>query len=246
MTFTIKIPPDFVLSSSVRSYGFFRLAPTVWDDEKGLLQRPLRYGNGLGGVAPVFVSQTSGVLQVEVGKELKDDHHLKQLNDQIVRMLRQVDFDLTSWYQLCPEASEKGFGRLFRSPTLFEDMVKTICCCNIGWKQTMSICKKLCDEYGTDGAFPLPEDIAGEEEEALKSKAGVGYRADRLIRLAKKFVDGSIRSDWMEDKETGKEELYDHIIGLHGFGPFASANCLQLLGHFESFPFDSETRRIFK
>jgi hypothetical protein len=51
------------------------------------------------------------------------------------RMLRLSETEeskISRFHELHPEAKAKGFGRIFRSLTLFEDMVKGILLCNCG------------------------------------------------------------------------------------------------------------------
>lgn len=43
--------------------------------------------------------------------------------------------------------------------------------------------------------------MEGVEAEDLKVTAKVGYRADRILRLAKSFRDGSVDPDWLEAPE---------------------------------------------
>ncbi|KAI3987382.1 hypothetical protein MKX01_016791 [Papaver californicum] len=39
----------------------------------------------------------------------------------------------------------RGFGRVFRSPSLFEDMVKCILLCNCQWPRTLAMARALCE-----------------------------------------------------------------------------------------------------
>ena len=58
------------------------------------------------------------------------------LKAQVTRMLRLSEVEsasLAEFHGLHPQAKEEGFGRLFRSPTLFEDMVKSLLLCNCGY-----------------------------------------------------------------------------------------------------------------
>lgn len=45
------------------------------------------------------------------------------------------------------------------------------------------------------------KDLEGVQEEDLKEKAKVGYRADRILRLAKSFRDEEIDPVWLEARE---------------------------------------------
>lgn len=51
---------------------------------------------------------------------------------QVLRMLRISSEDeakLREFHKLHPAAKEMGFGRIFRSPDLFEDIVKSVLLC---------------------------------------------------------------------------------------------------------------------
>lgn len=45
------------------------------------------------------------------------------------------------------------------------------------------------------------QDLEGVQADDLKVKAKVGYRADRILRLAKSFRDGSVDPAWLEAPE---------------------------------------------
>lgn len=49
------------------------------------------------------------------------------MQEQVYRMLRisvRDERNLCEFQKVHPEAKKKGFGRIFRSPTLFEDAIK--------------------------------------------------------------------------------------------------------------------------
>ena len=111
----------------------------------------------------------------------------------IVRILR-LDQDLQGWFDIHPTAAERGFGRTYRSPTLFEDMVKTITNCNIHFSRTIVMNELLCKHFGRGGiAFPSPQQLCGVSEKEMKDLAKVGYRANRIILLARQFANGEVR-----------------------------------------------------
>lgn len=118
-SFTIATPKDFRLSESICSYGYFVLAPNNWEVSSQTFSRPFRNGNGL--VYHLVISQIKDAVMIESDKPVASDARA-DLTAQIHRMLH-LDLDLTSFHNTHPEAARRGFGRLFRSPTLFEDMV---------------------------------------------------------------------------------------------------------------------------
>eukprot|EP00951_Prasinocladus_malaysianus_P002986 scaffold21361_cov52-Prasinocladus_malaysianus.AAC.1 len=110
-----------------------------------------------------------------------------------VRRMLRLDQDLEAWFSCHALAKQRGFGRTYRSPTVFEDMVKTITNCNVRFKRTIDMNRLLCKEFGADKlAFPHPSDLANVDIDDLRKRAQVGYRADRIIRLAKAFVEGKV------------------------------------------------------
>lgn len=50
-------------------------------------------------------------------------------------------------------------------------------------------------------AVVCPQDLENVQEEDLKEKAKVGYRAGRILRLAESFRDGSVDPAWLEAPE---------------------------------------------
>lgn len=48
----------------------------------------------------------------------------------MVRLSVEENKRVKQFQEICGEAKEKEFGRVFRSPTLFEDMVKCVLLCN--------------------------------------------------------------------------------------------------------------------
>ncbi|MEM6488443.1 MAG: hypothetical protein AAF677_09295 [Pseudomonadota bacterium] len=73
----------------------------------------------------------------------------------------------------------------------------------------------------------------------------MGYRAARIVGLARRFESGEVDPAWFESHDRSVEELGEAIRALDGFGPYATANVLQLLGHYERLPIDTETVRLF-
>src|SRR5205807_2641005 len=92
-----------------------------------------------------------------------------------VRHMFRLDEDLSLFYVLAREDPELqwaalGAGRMIRSPTVFEDVVKTICTTNTAWSGTRKMTAALVDNLGVAApggahAFPTPEAMAGMGED---------------------------------------------------------------------------------
>ncbi|CAM9977428.1 unnamed protein product [Ectocarpus sp. 12 AP-2014] len=268
----VGVPQGFSFTQAACSYGYFVVPPNLWQPcesgpglgDSGTFSRPLRFGEHLVNTARCTISlvpacgkvsnpkQGSGgdqqamALRVDVvSAEALTESDQEDIRAQVVRMF-QTTIDLAPWFRLHPEAKQRGYGRLFRSPTVFEDMVKSITGCNMKFGGTIRMNKLLCEEFGRSGAFPTPEDLENVQEEDLKEKAKVGYRAGRILKLAENFRDGSVDPAWLEAPERTREEVLTFVKSLYGFGDYAAGNVAMLLGFYEDIPMDSETVRHFK
>ncbi|KAJ4938735.1 hypothetical protein NE237_000010 [Protea cynaroides] len=125
----------FDLEKAVCSHGLFMMAPNQWDPSTKTLQRPLRLSDGISSLL-VRISHppNSSSLHVLVfGADSLCPDDRQAVLAQVERMLRLSDKENSNVreFHKIHEAAKKGaFGRIFRSPTLFEDMVKCILLCN--------------------------------------------------------------------------------------------------------------------
>ena len=240
---TLPVPRGFDLQAAVCSYGFFILAPNFWNTEARTFTRPLNGRRGR--VISVTISQpktSRHILKIACDKRL-DTQERASIKTQVRRMLR-VDEDLTAWFKSHPIARKKKFGRLFCSPTLFEDIVKTITGCNVTWTNTVRMNRFLCDNIGK-GAFPTPAQLSAVTPARLKAECKVGYRAERIIRLARDVESGELDLAWFEQPSLSADETYKALLKIYGLGPFAAANICQLLGYYDRIAIDTETYRHF-
>jgi 3-methyladenine DNA glycosylase/8-oxoguanine DNA glycosylase len=130
-----------------------------------------------------------------------------------------------------------------RSPTFFEDVIKTVTSCNVTWPSTVTMNRRLCEVVGRGGAFPTPKRIARTRPATLRARCRVGYRDARIIELARMFASREIEPEWFEDPATPDDALWDRLLDLPGIGPYAAANIMQLLGRYHRLPLDSESLR---
>lgn len=244
---SIAVPADFWLPTAFCSYGYFLLAPNAWQPESLALERVFNAAEyGLPPEQAVArIDQPAGQggsLRVVCDRSISRQfaHALRRA---ATRMLR-IDKDLRQWRRLHPAAARRGFGRMSRSPTLFEDMVKTITNCNVGWPSTVRMNRLLVERVG-GGAFPTTDQVAAMTPSRLQKRCGVGYRAKRIVGLARRFRSGELEPAWFESPERSPEELREALLSLDGFGPYATANVMQLLGHEDELPIDTESYRLY-
>jgi 3-methyladenine DNA glycosylase/8-oxoguanine DNA glycosylase len=225
----------------VCSYGYFILAPNRWDGAARALHRPLR--GACDRLIDVTITQAGAGLRVAADRPLSEADK-GPLRAQVARMLR-LDEDFALWHRLHPQARRRKFDRLFRSPTLFEDIVKTITGCNVTWPNTMRMNALLCAQAG-GGGFPTPAELAALTPPWLAEHCKVGYRAERIIRLARDVTTGKLDLARLQDPARPSAEVYQSLLAIHGIGPYAAGNIMQILGRYDRLAIDTETYRHFR
>ncbi len=182
----------------------------------------------------------------------------------LVRSLRRMlclDDDLSGFYTRAAADPAlawvcAGAGRMLRGPSVFEDVVKTVCTTNCAWSATERMTGTLVRSLGepapgapagvADGrAFPTPAAMAAAPESLYREVARAGYRGPRLRALAASVASGEVDLEALY--ETAPEDLPDdeverRLLALPGVGPYAAAHVMLLLGRHSRLVFDSWTR----
>ena len=134
---------------------------------------------------------------------------------------------------------------MLRSPSLFEDVVKTILTTNTLWSATIRMNQKLINQYGPslDGdsekrAFPNPDEIAASRPEVLREAVRVGYRAPSIHELAVRVASGELDIESLKTSDLPTLELRKELLKIKGVGPYAAANLLLILGRGDFIPVD--------
>jgi 3-methyladenine DNA glycosylase/8-oxoguanine DNA glycosylase len=173
----------------------------------------------------------------------------------VARMLN-LDENLAPLYEVAakdPKLSwmTAGAGRMFRSPTVFEDVAKTICTTNTTWSATVRMVTALVDHLGepsvgTHGrAFPTPAAMASASEAFYKDVVKAGYRGVYLRTVAADVAAGSVDLESLRDtpaEELPDKEVLARLLALPGVGPYAAAHVMMLLGRHSLLILDSWTR----
>ena len=138
-----------------------------------------------------------------------------------------------------------GAGRLIASPTVFEDVIKTICTTNTTWAGTRRMIAALVERGG--GAFPDAALLAKTPEHWFADVARMGYRGPYVRAIARDVHAGKLDLEGLlpstESEEEAKEEAVEEALReLPGVGPYAAAHIMQLLGFHHQLVLDSATR----
>ncbi|MEO1585105.1 MAG: hypothetical protein AAFR96_11125 [Planctomycetota bacterium] len=245
---TIRPPADYNLARDVCSYGYFLLAPNHWSVGDQSLSRTLSLPDG---PARCVITQPGndsggggGALAARFDRTLERSEQV-EARRQVGRMLR-LDEDETqtrAFHRVDKRWKRSGQARLFRSPTLFEDVIKTVTSCNVAWPNTINMNANLCRHVGVGGAFPTARKLSRTRPGTLRGRCRVGYRDQRIIDLAKLFASGAVDGDWLESPETPDDDVFASLLSLPGIGPYAAGNIMQLLGRYSRLAIDTETIR---
>ena len=169
-----------------------------------------------------------------------------------VRHMLRLDADLSAFYEAARADADlawaaAGAGRMLRSPTVFEDVVKTICTTNCAWSATVRMVGALVSELGVEApggrrTFPTPEAMAEAPETFYKDVVRAGYRGPYLRSLAAAVAHGSLALEALNDPELSDDEVAARLLALPGCGPYATAHMMMLLGRYSRLILDSWTR----
>jgi 3-methyladenine DNA glycosylase/8-oxoguanine DNA glycosylase len=261
--FYISVPADFNFLRTVYSHGWSSLKPFSVDKENQSLDRLLELNNNKLVYARIS-SSNSGKLRVAYQtKQTLNESEKKELIRQIKNCLRMGE-NFEEFYTIVKKDKEFSWvydlkaGRLLRSPTVFEDIVKLICTTNCSWSLTEVIVNNLTTKLGKkflikDGvgtikklfSFPTPGAIAGVDEKYLRSEIRAGYRAPYLLELAKRADSTELNLESWKNDQLSTDELFRMVTSIKGIGPYAAGNMLKLLGYYDHLAIDSWCRTKF-
>jgi len=169
-----------------------------------------------------------------------------------VRHMLRLDADLSAFYAIARDDGDltwaaTGAGRMMRSPTVFEDVVKTICTTNCAWSATVRMTTALVEHLGAEApdgrrAFPAPDAMAGAGEDFYRDVVRAGYRGPYLRSLALSVAEGVLDLEALNDPELPDDEVAERLLALPGCGPYATAHMMMLLGRYSRLILDSWTR----
>jgi N-glycosylase/DNA lyase len=238
------------LPRTLASHGVASLPPSVIDEEAWTLEVTLPIPRGARTVrvrAGEPESATVELLGPAVGARARE-----ALLEQLRHMFR-LDEDLSPFYAVArvdPDLAwaAAGAGRMLRSPTVFEDVVKTICTTNCAWGGTIRMVTALVENLGvaapTGGrTFPRPAAMAEAGDDFYRDVARAGYRGAYLRTLADDAASGAIDLEELTDPELPVAEVEERLLALPGVGPYAAAHVmLTSLGRYSRLVLDSWTR----
>ena len=174
----------------------------------------------------------------------------------------RLDQDLSPFYLRASNDPDlawaaRGAGRMLRSPTVFEDVVKTVCTTNCAWSATIRMVDALVTHLGDpaiggegplSNAFPTPSAMAEAPESFYRDVVRSGYRGAYLIALARSVASGELDLEAYATATPAMvpdSELEVTLLALPGVGPYAAAHIMMMLGRHSRLVLDSWTRPTY-
>lgn len=259
----MRAPEPFDLVLTVRSHGWYDLPPWSWDEERRVLGRPLALARGRVVNAEVaeadrglaFRAFARGRLSAAEAREaraqletcLSLDDDLEPFRKRAAALEaeraagRARDLPDLRW------ALARGAGRLLRSPTVFEDAVKTLCTTNCSWALTRAMVTRLCELLGEPAplggrTFPSAAAMARVPERFYRVEIRAGYRAPFFSAIARDVASGAVDLEGLRRSPEPTDEIARRLLALKGFGPYAAEHLLRLLGRNGHLALDSWNR----
>jgi 3-methyladenine DNA glycosylase/8-oxoguanine DNA glycosylase len=252
MEISVNTPRNFSFKRTVISHGWCELLPFQIDREKWVLTRTLDLKESK--PVTLTITATRRALFINPSRRLSQADIKKVIRD--VRHMLRLDDDIGAFYQLLAADDDfnwipsQGAGRLLRSPTVFEDLVKMICTTNCSWALTEKMVTGLVETLGrvsNNGhrTFPSPEAMALMPVKFYVNEVRAGYRAEYLKELADRVASGALEVEAWLASPLATADLIKEMRGVKGVGPYAAENLLKLLGRYDGLALDSWTRAKF-
>lgn len=252
MEITFATPREFSFRRTIISHGWCQLLPFKIDDEKWQLTRTLDLQDA--GPVTITISAIKRALVIRTSRRLNQAATKRVVSD--VRHMLRLDDNIAEFYRIIAEDNDfnwiptQGAGRLLRSPTVFEDLVKMICTTNCSWALTQKMVTGLVENLGRqstngDRTFPTPEAMALMPLKFYVNEVRAGYRSEYLKLLADRVASGELDVEAWLTSPLPTLELMKEMRGVKGVGPYAAENLLKLLGRYDGLALDSWTRAKF-
>ncbi len=250
------IPPDgFHYWPTVTSHGWRVLHPFSSSAAERALATIVRLQNGE--VVRLEIRPSGHALTITVAglASAPTDAQTAEIGAIFKRVLG-FDQEIQAFYALTRSIpgydwiEPAGAGRMLVSPTVWEDLAKTLLTTNTTWAMTRLMVARLAalgEPYSGGGnAFPSPERVAALGVDALNIHVRAGYRGAFLHALALDIAEGRFDPQALLDPHHADADIYARLKRIKGFGDYAAGAMSRLLGRFEALGLDSVCRTMFR
>jgi 3-methyladenine DNA glycosylase/8-oxoguanine DNA glycosylase len=248
MELYLPAQPPFSFPAVVRSHGWVQMQPFRSNGDYTWLGTTIQLDTGR--VVDLGLSQAGNGVRVLVDQELEETE--KRQAAEMVTWMLNLDRDFSEFYRHAQRepklahVQDNAMGRVLRSPSLFEDVIKTILTTNTAWGGTLRMNRSLVEQFGQplpeDGSrrtFPSPQAVAGSDVDTLRNVTKLGYRAPYVLELARRVSDGVLDLESYRSSQLATSDLRKELLAIKGIGGYAAANLLMILGRSDFIPIDS-------
>ncbi|MGB7338008.1 MAG: hypothetical protein WBC91_03870 [Phototrophicaceae bacterium] len=245
---TLNTPSNFDFHATVMSHGWYQLAPNTYHQDTHILERPYLLTND----KPVKLMIQSGrshlLIITVIGQAIISSVDRYSILRAIEAMFN-LNQGLTPFYQRMSATegyewvTERKCARLLASPTIWEDLAKTLLTTNTSWGNTVKMTAQL-SAIDPHHIFPSPQMIVSLSEDEFAEAVGAGYRAAYLYQAAQRIVSGDVNlATW---HSLDSDALYRAITDLKGFGDYSAGTLMRLMGHFDRLAIDTVARKAYE
>jgi 3-methyladenine DNA glycosylase/8-oxoguanine DNA glycosylase len=201
------------------------------------------------------MQEADGGVSVGVPSDLKQTE-LDEVQRKVTWMLG-LDQDLSAFYAVArhepklARVEARAQGRILRSPTLFEDVVKTILTTNTSWAGTIRMVEALVSQLGdplpsdpSRRTFPTPSQVASCDVRRLDSTTRLGYRTPFVLELARAVASGELQLETLQTTDEPTDQVRARLLEIEGVGAYSAANLLIMLGRYDFIPIDTWARKL--
>lgn len=246
----LKANGPFSLRLTALSHGFCQTPPFEWDEGEGVLRMAVSRDGGRPSVIEMRQGRGGVLVRARKGRVLEAD-----LRD-AAHCLR-LDEDFSGFHKLARSeprlrsAARTGAGRILRSPTAFEDIVKSILSTNVAWRQAVKMIHGISAlgvraPGSTLRLFPAPLMILEAGADWLREKARVGYRAEYVVELCRRVAEGELDLKPVDEGRLAGGELRELFLSIKGVGKATAAYLLMLHGEYGHLNIDSAVHALMR
>ncbi len=246
---------------TMNSHGFVDLPPMRLDEAARTLQTTLAFPRSRPRTVVIAEGRRGRGTVTILGPRI-GDAAARHLLDRVRHVLR-LDADLSAFYAMAAEDPDlawatAGAGRMVQSPSVFEDVVKTICTTNCAWSATQRMVRAIVANLGEAApgspegrwgrTFPTATAMAEAPEAFYRDVVRAGYRGRYLAEISRRVAAGDLDLDGLQRAtrdELPDDELERQLLALPGVGPYAAAHIMMTIGRYSRLILDSWSRPTY-
>lgn len=252
---TFTPPSGFRYWPTVTSHGWCVLHPFSTNESAQTLATIVRLHSGDVVRLEVRPSSDDLIITVDGLSSVPTDAQTAEIGA-VFRRVLGFDQDVQAFYALARTVrgyewiEQAGAGRMLVSPTVWEDLAKTLLTTNTTWAMTRLMVARLAslgEPYsGSENAFPSPERVAAMGADALNLYVKAGYRGAYLHTLALDIAEGRFDPSDLLRPTHSDADVYKRLKSIKGYGDYAAGAMSRLLGRFDALGLDSVCRSMYR